>query len=109
MLVVMAGAIQRVIQTCTQAARDGYVTPRKWVPVAAVDCCCRRRRPREGEKFDDLSAIQWQIQNSGILNHLAHAHTACLHQSGVGLYLYLLTHLSHFEHRVNDRTSVNLQ
>src|SRR5262249_46186640 len=54
-------------------------------------------------------AIEWQIQNSRTLDHLANSGTPRLDQSSPGLNLDLLGYGSHFQHGVDDRIAADLQ
>ena len=97
----MIGAVQRVIQSSAQSARNGNITSRKWISVAAGHRSCRRRCSGEREQFDDLPAIQWKIQDAGVLDDLADTDASRFHQSGIRLYFDLLAHLSDFEDRID--------
>src|SRR5207247_6890298 len=79
-----------------------------WISSAAVG----RRGRRSGRKRDqiiDVSSIQRQFENAGVLDNLADAGISSFHECGIRLYFHLLGNLSDFEYRIDDGAGVNLK
>ena len=72
------------------------------------DPCCRPLtsgagldRSGQRDQFDDLPSVQWQFENSGVLDNLADAHASCFHQRRVRLNFNLFTDLADFQDRID--------
>ena len=72
-LVVVVRAVERVVQSGAQPARDGNIASGERIAIAAGDRGCRRRGSRQREQFDHLPAVQWEFEDAGVLNDLADA------------------------------------
>src|SRR5262249_37669941 len=56
-----------------------------------------------------LPAVQWQFENTSILDDLAYAHTSCFHQSRIRLNFDLFVDLTDLENRIDHGTGIHLK
>src|SRR5207244_6881351 len=64
---------------------------------------------RKRDQVLNVAAVEWQFENSLILDDLTDRRTSCFNQRRIGLNLNLFGYLSDFQHRVHNRATVNLQ
>jgi hypothetical protein len=105
--VVVHGAVERVGQRERLSARDRDSRAARHALVARYADLSGPAAQRN--QVGDLPAVQRQLENSRVLDHLAHARTARLHHRGVGLDRHALSELTDLEDDVDDRARVDLQ
>ena len=100
------GAVQTVV-------RSGWNTPANGDLRAAEQPPCSRsrlhRRPRQRDQVRNVPAIQRQLQDTLIFDHLSHARRPGFHESRIGLNLNLLCYLTHLKYNIDLGAGVDLQ
>ena len=103
----MSGAIQTIVHAVAQSACDRDV-------IHAREILRERRIRHDGaagqrDQIGHLASVERQLQNSRILDNLAHTGASRFHQSRVCLNLDLLSDLTDVKDHVDHRIAVDLQ
>src|SRR5439155_6341890 len=96
-------------QSCVQAAGHRKTRLSPGIPAGTRNQWCWVGASGKSDQFDDSTAIQWEFENTGVLDDLADTRTAGFNESCVCLNLDLLRHLPHLQDRIDDRTAVDFQ
>ena len=105
----MVRPIQRVIQPGVQAAGDRNISLSERIPRLARQGHGRRRGTGEGNEFDHIPSIQWELQDAGVFHNFTDTRIPGFYQGCVGLNLDRLGDLSHFQDHIDDGAAVDFQ
>ena len=107
--VLVMGTVQCERDSGVQSTGNRIARGCESIAAVAIRDRGRVRTAGQSDQIDNVPAIQWQIQDAGVLHNLTHSHTAGFDQRGIRLNLNLFADLPDFQNRIENGVAVDFQ